>query len=156
MIKLKLKKIEDAREGFVYELGDMQFVIVNESDCFHETFENYTHIGNGCSGIETKGKLIGKIGLTHKIENGKLIELPRKEIEVGDIIHSKTITYVEYDEDPVSFQEYLKEVHFLYDGSIVPYDQREEIDDLYEELSEFGRLGIQDIHYELITEYEEE
>jgi hypothetical protein len=155
MIKLKLKEITEPREGFVYEYEGCYILCGNPKD-----FEERSYAINSiqeCSILkEQYRKPIGKLGLTHKIEDGKLVELPRREIEVGDIIHGKTITYVEYDEDPVSFQEYLKEVYFLYDGSIVPYDQREEIDDLYEELSEFGRQGILNVTHGIITEYEEE
>jgi hypothetical protein len=41
-----------------------------------------------CEDFFKKGKLIGFLNITHRIEDNKLVEIPRKEFEVDDVIQT--------------------------------------------------------------------
>jgi len=57
-----------------------------------------------------KFELIGFLNITHKLENNKLAEIPRKEFEVDDVF-----VYTEYDGSPsyYSLHEITKDGEFL-------------------------------------------
>ena len=95
---MKLVKITEPREGFVYE-GSCNKMILTGIKNGSYTFTNYDEEGNETYESEANYffesiKLIGKIGITHKIENEKLIEIPRDDVEVDDVFESDALIVV--------------------------------------------------------------
>jgi hypothetical protein len=92
--------------------------------------------------MEEQTIIKGMIGITHTIENNKLVELPRKEFEVDRIVRAKN-----------EFQKpifYIKEKKFLEDGNLyldtldvngndTPFcNTLEKLREVFEEISDLG------------------
>jgi hypothetical protein len=156
MMKLKLKEITYPREGFVYS-----------NDVLFKNGEFiYAHIGEAIEGDELTqemaGELIGKLGITHKIEGRKLVELPRKGIEVGDVFENKygLMSFI-FEENEEIFLV-LKQIRYALNQNTIEwsfdeYQKDGETIEIMQEEDELGKkIGIYEITHELITEYEEE
>ena len=102
-MKLELVEIKDVRIGQIYKGKENYFVIkknITTKDYMPE-FEADKYQGLnfkkntalimdncniiGCENDFEDKKIIGFLDKTHKIEDNKLIEIPRKEFDVGDI-----------------------------------------------------------------------
>lgn len=70
-------ELEEIRE---YKVGQ----IVNNILIINDIYKNIT-ISNNLK-IPNEFKINGFLGITHKLENNKLIEIKREEFEVGDIV----------------------------------------------------------------------
>lgn len=84
---MKLVEIKDVRTGQVWENIKMgEFHTVDSLNQFRSVErERIIRIRND---YLKECKLVGKLGITHKIEGNKLIEIPRKYIyEIDDIVH---------------------------------------------------------------------
>ncbi|MDR2902132.1 MAG: hypothetical protein LBU87_03395 [Lactobacillales bacterium] len=89
---MKLQEIKDVRVGQIYQTINNNFVVVTDeyrggADVYSDTpdrFRKRTEVHT----VESKNyKLVGKIGITHEIKGGKLVEIPRKsEWQVDDVI----------------------------------------------------------------------
>lgn len=88
---MKLVKITSPREGFIYKVMENiegffkvdQLLIRTKSGYL---FEHYSTVDDSVEFDKSKLKLIGKIGINFKYDkNGKLIEIPREDIEVDDV-----------------------------------------------------------------------
>lgn len=84
---MKLVEIKDIRPGQVW---------INDQTGLIHTVDNLGELSNADK-METtkirdeylksaKCRLIGKIGITHRIENNRLIKIPRKEVNEDDIV----------------------------------------------------------------------
>lgn len=84
---MKLVEIKDVRPGQVW---------INDQTGLLHTVDDLGGLSNAAK-IETakirdeylkaaKCRLIGKIGITHRIENNKLVEIKRKEVNKDDIV----------------------------------------------------------------------
>jgi hypothetical protein len=90
---MKIVKIENPIEGFVYEYGGSYNVLMFGNEfyfkCYYitskESFETRPFDESECV------NLMGKIGITHKLEDGKLVDIPRREIEKGDVFKQKGV-----------------------------------------------------------------
>ena len=71
---IELQKITEPREEFIYKKNG------NENNLSVYPNIDYTD--------PLAYKLIGKLGITHKIVGNKLVEIPRRDIEVGDVFES--------------------------------------------------------------------
>jgi len=95
---MKLIEIKDIRVGQIYKM-EFGFVIIKSleetDDGILGFLVNWNNVNNSSSTTEFLGfyinknkdyKLIGFLNITHKIEDNKLVEIPREEFEVDDII----------------------------------------------------------------------
>lgn len=80
---MKIVEIKEPKHGMVFKskVGDLMLYCKARLSGV-EDYE-FTSIDD-----KWKDDLAGAIGITHEINDGKLIEIPRKEIEVGDVFHS--------------------------------------------------------------------
>lgn len=96
---MKLKKIEDVRVGQVWEHNEYGHKVVITGvkiELFEDDTETEIELISFHTYNEPKGyneefnledfNLIGFIGITHQEQDGKLVEIPRKDIEVDDIV----------------------------------------------------------------------
>jgi hypothetical protein len=110
MNRQTLNKIEKPREGFVYPTDNKEeLIVVTEIIKEYLEFDGYEKGKLVESSIEgdvgefEKVIPIGKIGRTHKLEDGKLVEIPREsEVMVGDVFEYEGgkggfFTVIEYD-----------------------------------------------------------
>lgn len=148
---MKLREITEPREGFVYETNIGNYIYTTgafipvDMKNFHNPIENE--------------KIIGKLGLTHKIEDGKLVELPRKDIEVGDVfenMHSlKSFVFEDYED----IFYILKQARIGLDGNKIEWvfdesEKGEDILDFMQEDFELGKkIGILNVTHELILDF---
>lgn len=116
---MQLRPIKDVRVGHIYELDKKKygggFIIVNEivknfyeSFCFLVNWNNGSNVDLSNSTTEFLNfdisknkdyKLIGSLNITHKIENNKLVEIPREELEVDDVVELLSDTQTELGEE---------------------------------------------------------
>lgn len=98
---MKLVKIEDVRVGQIWQLHNL-IGLVKEIDKGLNNllkialFQLYPTEGGieteSVHNIITKHKLIGKLGITHEIRDNRLVEIPRDEFQVDDVV-----TYFDFD-----------------------------------------------------------
>ena len=119
---MKLIKISEPRIGFIYDKGgDLFFVmekaidentvktqVYNKSDSKKNNSFHDIHpfcIFNGC--------LIGSIGITHELQNGKLVKIPRGDIEVDYVFKNKEDSFFvsNITNQKVSIVDKLGQVH---------------------------------------------
>jgi hypothetical protein len=113
---MKLVEIKDVRVGQIRQIDYKTLLVIN-SACFRK-YDCYNKSDNGkdiyiynysCNGSNIRyplrNKLIGFLNITHRIEDNKLIEIPRGDFEVDDIVielpvyHNEAII-VEGDDTP--------------------------------------------------------
>ena len=96
---MKLVEINDVRAGQVLERDRCIFVIEERTGAhnFAVSLYNHNHKPAPNDAYEWKTmheknvaafddcKIIGKIGITHRIEGNRLVEISRKELEIDDI-----------------------------------------------------------------------
>lgn len=70
---------------------------------------------------ESNFEVVGKLGKTHAIKDGKLVELPRKEIKVGDVRQGMTKKFV------ISYLGETK-AHLVYEDGEVGFSKRSLMD----------------------------
>jgi hypothetical protein len=113
-----LKEIKDVRLGQIWECKDLKYLIRNQNyreidySVFYQdikgvptTVEEFLAYAEGLNEenatlergmlikVEDKeilenAKLVGYLGITHIVENSKLVEIPRNKFEVDDIVES--------------------------------------------------------------------
>jgi hypothetical protein len=105
---MKLVKIKNIREGQIYKDKNNLYLII-DIICGNATYQKYnTYDLKGilkekrtdCDFLFFKDKereLIGFVDITHKIEDGKLVEIPREELEKDDIIEINMEKYIIID-----------------------------------------------------------
>jgi len=90
---MKIVEIKEPREGFVYESEDETMVYMglgqssSDAPTQHELWMNGGTIFSD-DFVYSNCKLIGALNITHRIEDAKLVEIPRREVEVGDVFRS--------------------------------------------------------------------
>jgi hypothetical protein len=88
---MKLVEIKDVRENQVWisDNDERKYLVIDNKDnndyLFFDKFFNYSVTEHNLYDID-KYKLIGFVGITHKFDDGKLLEIPRNELEKDDII----------------------------------------------------------------------
>lgn len=96
---MKLVEIKDVRVGQVLERDRCIFVVMRRSGidsvflrlyCHNRKPEpNNAYEAQAMHEVRVDAlndcKIIGKIGITHRIEGNRLVEIPRKELEIDDI-----------------------------------------------------------------------
>lgn len=148
---MKLVKIKDVRVGQVWKdtyngfirvvipfddepnviCGNSLFYPCNNEILLRDDFEDII-----LEDIKSRHKLIGFIGITHKIEDEKLVEIPREDFEVDDVVKTSTKNIQIIDR---VIDGYM--VHLLgYDYSF------------YEEKEELNKIGIFGITHEFVNE----
>ena len=103
---MKLVEIKDVRVGQIWDNGNDFLIITGFSEYEPEMVHSVTYVpenkpitlknGKKVTGLMYSStsknslegsKLIGKLGITHRIEDGKLVEIPHAtEFEVDDIV----------------------------------------------------------------------
>jgi hypothetical protein len=103
---MKLVEIKDVRVGQIWDNGNNFLIITGFSEYEPEMVHSVTYVpenkpitlknGKKVTGLMYSStsknslegsKLIGKLGITHRIEDGKLVEIPHAtEFEVDDIV----------------------------------------------------------------------
>lgn len=103
---MKLVEIKDVRVGQIWDNGNNFLIITGFSEHEPEMVHSVTYVpedkpitlksGKKVAGLMYSStsknslegsKLIGKLGITHRIEDGKLVEIPHAtEFEVDDIV----------------------------------------------------------------------
>lgn len=110
---MNLVEIKDVRVGQVWKADKDVLYIVSDynkpfvpSSISIESFES--------SGLQNRYTIIGKLGITHRIEDGKLVEIPRTaEFQIDDVCceaNSKNTIFV-ID----AIDAYGREALFLFD-----------------------------------------
>ena len=94
---MKLVKIKDVRPGQVW---------INDQTGLIHTVDDLGNLSNAAKAETTKirdeylksakCRLIGKIGITHRIEGSRLVEIPREDLIVDDVVE-----YLDFDGFPV-------------------------------------------------------
>ena len=97
---MRLKEITTPQEGFVYRRanGKIFYVETLGDDCIHSVRDEFNKREKlhevDFGDLIILCEFLGAINITHEIKDGKLVEIPRGEIEVGDIITDKTYIHV--------------------------------------------------------------
>lgn len=90
---MKLVEIKDVRVGQVWKNSHWDLVVITkiDNDIIHiKTWDYDFHsFGEGYHNAEflKDYRIIGKLGITHKIENNKLVEIPREDFQIDDIFY---------------------------------------------------------------------
>ena len=146
---MKLKAITEPREGFVYEYkeeGKTKYLIYGDSVNL-DNGQNYIYSSRHSKFLLKKMKLVGKIGITHEIKDGRLVETPRGEIELDDVFSDEladedgnviVITYYECDDKFTCSEEW---------GDFSLCNKK----DL---LGKYKHIGILGVHYEFVNSKE--
>ncbi len=96
---MKLQKIKDVRVGQIWEYKDF-LIEIRPRECFQGIYHNGIQTVNldidssFWDELYKKSKLIGFLGITHKIEDNKLIEMSREEFESDDIIEYQNKIFI--------------------------------------------------------------
>jgi len=98
---MRIKEIKEPREGMIYKDHMTEWLLLTGGYSFEmdgtdhshqfvsysvETGEERTHFNDCVAGL----KLIGALGITHRIEDGKLVEIDRQKVDVDTIIKLDT------------------------------------------------------------------
>lgn len=106
---MKLVEIKDVRVGQIWDNGNNFLIITGFSEYEPEMVHSVTYVpenkpitlknGKKVTGLMYSStsknslegsKLIGKLGITHRIEDGKLVEIPRTaEFQIDDVVKFK-------------------------------------------------------------------
>lgn len=106
---MKLVEIKDVRVGQIWDNGNNFLIITGFSEYEPEMVHSVTYVpedkpitlknGKKVTGLMFSStsrnllaglKLIGKLGITHRIEDGKLVEIPRTaEFQIDDVVKFK-------------------------------------------------------------------
>lgn len=106
---MKLVEIKDVRIGQIWDNGNNFLIITGFSEYEPEMVHSVTYVpedkpitlksGKKVAGLMYSStsknslegsKLIGKLGITHRIEDGKLVEIPRTaEFQIDDVVKFK-------------------------------------------------------------------
>ncbi len=140
---MKIVKIEEPREGFVYESNGLTFVINNNAGTvkLDESEPDVMYCGDKAPVVLGRTP-IGALNITHTIKDGKLVEIERRDIEVGDV-------FMELDGGTLMFISKIKghKSFYIEDGGIgscfIPMDWRGYIKDSSE------KQGIMSVHWEI-------
>ncbi len=103
---MKLVEIKDIREGQIYERNRCIFVVMRRSGidrvvlrlyCYNRKSEpNNAYEAQAMHEVRIDAlndcQLIGKLGITHRIEGNRLVELPREDLIVDDVVK-----YLDFD-----------------------------------------------------------
>ncbi len=105
---MKLVEIKDVRVGQIWDNGNNFLIITGFSEYEPEMVHSVTYVpedkpitlksGKKVAGLMYSStsknslegsKLIGKLGITHRIEDGKLVEIPRTaEFQIDDVCYT--------------------------------------------------------------------
>ena len=135
---MKLVEIKDVRVGQVWKADKDVLYIVSDynkpfvpSSISIESFES--------AGLQNRYTIIGKLGITHRIENGKLTEIPRtSDYQIDDIIK------VDW-KDKADTE--LDVVRAVFTNGVVAYFN---LDFLYKE--QIKKVGILGVTHELVND----
>lgn len=83
---MKLVKIKDVRVGQVW-INDQTGLIHTVDDLGSNADKAETTKTRDEYLKSAKCRLIGKLGITHKIEDNKLLEIPRDEFQIDDVVN---------------------------------------------------------------------
>lgn len=87
---MKLVEIKDIRPGQIWEAHRNQFLILSRgNNIIARMYERGNPVAEGIKSADEfiDMRLRGKFGITHRIEGNKLIEIPRKKLEIDDIFY---------------------------------------------------------------------
>ncbi len=150
---MKLVEIKDIRPGQVW---------INDQTGLIHTVDNLGNLSNANKTETTKirdeylksakCRLIGKLGITHRIENNRLIEIPRTaEFQIDDVF--KTMVWTKSPADPsfdigCDFTYAISIVNFVEDNIIFDYLNEEYLPENIE------RIGVFGVTHEFVNERE--
>ena len=150
---MKLVEIKDIRPGQVW---------INDQTGLIHTVDNLGNLSNANKTETTKirdeylksakCRLIGKLGITHRIENNRLIEIPRTaEFQIDDVF--KTMVWTKSPTDPsfdigCDFTYAISIVNFVEDNIIFDYLNEEYLPENIE------RIGVFGVTHEFVNERE--
>lgn len=150
---MKLVEIKDIRPGQVW---------INDQTGLIHTVDNLGNLSNANKTETTKirdeylksakCRLIGKLGITHRIENNRLIEIPRTaEFQIDDVF--KTMVWTKSPADPsfdivCDFTYAISIVNFVEDDIIFDYLNEEYLPENIE------RIGVFGVTHEFVNERE--
>lgn len=146
---MKLQKIKDVRVGQIWEYKDF-LIEVRPRECFQGIYHNGIQTVNldidssFWDELYKKSKLIGFLGITHKIEDNKLIEISREEFEIDDIVEyeGNKMPYIIMEENTIDEELWL-------------HSNEEDVSGIYKDSMEeegFKKVGILGVNYEFIND----
>lgn len=160
---MRLVEIKDVREKQIYLKEDEYYLIIgqslNHSDLEHKYVYNihaYNKDLKLTSKNETKykenlGELIGFLGITHKLDEDKLIEISRKDFEEDDII--EITQYQLSTKDFVKYKDIVKSSRYEYNcfGSYI-YFWCLSGDYKTQDVHNIEKVGTLGVNYEFVNE----
>ena len=161
---MKLVEIKDVRKKQIYLKEDEYYLITGQSlnhyDLEHKYIYNiYTYDKDLklTSEHETKykenlGELIGFLGITHKLDEDKLIEISRKDFEEDDII--EITEYQLSEKDFVKYKDIVKKSSYEYDGFVGCYIYFWCLNGDYKtkDVHNIEKVGTLGVNYEFVNE----
>lgn len=165
---MKLVEINDIRAGQIYKRDNVLYLIryilfnLENTDpvwiCieYGEDYQETESMFNGNATVESVEKqgyeLIGFLGITHKIENEKLVEIPREELQIDDVIEFAVLCE-EYD-----FEVYKAFYKVVYRFSIIQDEEETFVcignngNSYNVSRNDFnGKVGILGVNYEFVN-----
>lgn len=145
---MKIIPITEPREGFIYENNKKLWVlnfVERTTDGNNSEFnawlvnENITEI-KGLWRLDDY-RLIGKLGITHRIEDNKLVEIPRRKIEVGDVFKHKN------SENSIIVPTYIKEAEDMLYFDVIGSCGLSYTEDEHKIKSFYKKIGIMGVNF---------
>lgn len=166
---MKLVEIKDVRVGQIWDNGNNFLIITGFSEYEPEMVHSVTYVpedkpitlknGKKVTGLMFSStsrnlleglKLIGKLGITHRIEDGKLVEIPRTaEFQIDDVVKFKWDPRLYVINREINFG--IKEAHpdnACFEATNDLYGSRQLID------FELKRVGILGVTHEFVNDRE--